>query len=301
MAHLNELRHKKDDSAEGEDEGEDQEEDPVEEFLLLLVYTAVTYGYIGLVAKELQEIEHWETFHDAFYFVFITSTTIGFGDFAPEVSKQWISTHAHILVSLNLMALWLGSAGAHFFKLTPWKHLPSLPTPVNSNSILKKRTVAVLGNSILQSWTALTVSMVLAGLVLQSLEYDLAKAQANEFHAAFNGIINEFRAAELSLIDGSSAVAVGDLSADVEAALDLLNSMGTCGAPPENAEDVDFSFRGSMLYSFYIASTIGCTDGRIHLFCSIPPTDICRAAIDSFFCYLQMATPTYRPMLPSRS
>ena len=108
--------------------------------------------------------------------------------------------------------------------------------------------------------------MVLAGMVFQSLEYDLAKAQAEEFHVAFNEIIDEFQAAELSSINGSSYVAVGDLSADVEAALDLLNSMGTCGAPPENAEDMDFSFRASMLYAFYIASTIGCTDGCILLF-----------------------------------
>jgi hypothetical protein len=49
----------------------------MEEFILLLVYTALTYGYLGIVAQELQAIEHWESFHDAFYFVFITSTTIG--------------------------------------------------------------------------------------------------------------------------------------------------------------------------------------------------------------------------------
>ena len=160
------------------------------------------------------------------------------------------------------MAIWLGSAGKHFFKYaTPWKHMPSLMGPINSNSIAKKRAMFVLGSPILQSWSALVVSMMLAAVVLQSLEYDLAKEQASEYHLALNEIIEEFKGDELASINASSAVAIGDLSADVEAALELLNSMGTCGGPPDNEADIDFSFRASMMYTFYIASTIGCKFG----------------------------------------
>jgi hypothetical protein len=262
---IHKNRHMNDE--EKEEEGE--EENPVEEFILLVVYTTVTYGYLGLLAQELQAVEHWESFHDAFYFVFITSTTIGFGDFAPEVSKQWISTHAHILLSLTLMAMWLGSAGEHFFKYaTPWKYVkwllskyvPSLMNPKSSNNIVKKGAMCVLGSPVLQSWSALVVSMVLAALVLQALEYDLAQDQSKEYHLALNEIIEEFKGDELA--NASSVVAIGDLSADVEAALELLNSMGTCGGPPSDDEDIDFSFRASMIYAFYISSTIGCKFGN---------------------------------------
>jgi hypothetical protein len=44
---------------------------------------------------------------------------------------------------------------------------------------------------------------------------------------------------------------------DVEDALKLLNSMGTCDTPPDAEEDMDWTFKAAMLYVFYVCSTIG--------------------------------------------
>jgi hypothetical protein len=87
--------------------------------------------------------------------------------------------------------------------------------------------------------------------------YDLAKEQAHDWWTAYNGIIAEFTADERASINGSSAVVVDELASDVEAALNLLNSMGTCGTPPESDAHISFSFQATMLYAFYVATTIG--------------------------------------------
>ena len=50
---------------------------------------------------------------------------------------------------------------------------------------------------------------------------------------------------------------------DVEEALALLNSMGTCDSPPDAEADMDWTFRASVLYVFYVCSTIGYGDMNV--------------------------------------
>jgi hypothetical protein len=269
-----------------------------EDFILLVVYSISTYGFLHNMAVYLNETEHWEDYNDAFYFAFITSTSIGFGDFAPEVSKQYISTHAYILVGLTIMSLWLSCAGGYFFMLVRCglKHTPSLSKPGSSSDLATDSATTgdsdrrgepnrlgvssgiaqishiiaqVVQSSLVQSWTALVLSLVVAALVLTELENGLAKESAREWWVDYNTIVADFNAQELNDIaeesmNGTATVAAkSGLSADIDKALALLDSMGTCSAPPDDDQAVDFSFRASMLYAFYIVTTIGYGDANV--------------------------------------
>jgi hypothetical protein len=94
--------------SEGGNMGKESDEgdagDMADEMCVLVAYSLLTLGWLCLMARVFHEREHWREF-DAFYWAFITATTIGFGDFAPELTKWWPSTHAYIMVSLILMAL----------------------------------------------------------------------------------------------------------------------------------------------------------------------------------------------------
>jgi hypothetical protein len=58
----------------GDDEGQlSTDADHVEDVLLVLIYTVVTFGFLGMMAKRMLLIERWESFLDAYYFAFITS------------------------------------------------------------------------------------------------------------------------------------------------------------------------------------------------------------------------------------
>jgi hypothetical protein len=56
----------------------------------------------------------------------------------------------------------------------------------------------------------------------------------------------------------ASVVSTG--AEDVKQALQLLNSMGTCSDPPQKRANMDFHLMSSVLYAFYIGSTIGYGD-----------------------------------------
>ena len=58
--------------------------------ILTFVGTVATLGaFFGLGALLLTCFEEW-SFFDAFYFCFITSTTIGFGDLTPSIAGEGI-------------------------------------------------------------------------------------------------------------------------------------------------------------------------------------------------------------------
>ena len=76
------------------------------------------------------------------------------------------------------------------------------------------------------SFAALGLVLSCAAVVLHQLEYRPAKQAAVGFWAAKNSLIADFRAAS-ALADGVSS------EDEVEQALSLLNSMGTCSEPGE--------------------------------------------------------------------
>ena len=64
--------------------------------------TVATLGaFFGLGALLLTCFEEW-SFFDAFYFCFITSTTIGFGDLTPSIAGEGIYNYlfAHFLMTI---------------------------------------------------------------------------------------------------------------------------------------------------------------------------------------------------------
>ena len=68
--------------------------------ILTFVGTVATLGaFFGLGALLLTCFEEW-SFFDAFYFCFITSTTIGFGDLTPSIAGEGI---VYLSISRNYL------------------------------------------------------------------------------------------------------------------------------------------------------------------------------------------------------
>lgn len=78
-----EAEEDEDDDAEATVQIDDEFNLPVSVALFILV----AYLFVGAVMFVLTE--DWSYF-DAFYFVFISMTTIGFGDLVPSVSDNWM-------------------------------------------------------------------------------------------------------------------------------------------------------------------------------------------------------------------
>jgi hypothetical protein len=324
-------------------EGGDENNTP-EELLAMMISTVLTLGWLLLMARVFQEREHWESFHDAFYWAFITSTTIGFGDFSPELTQWWPSTHAYIVVSLVLMALWLGQAGNLFFKMVScgWGKIPAhaLHTPMHAirnrlshntrrkaerhrSSVRKSRLLAfseafsdleeladerlyclvrrVSSSSLVRSWTILIATLMASGAILSALESSTARLESAKYWDAHREILDDFMVdisvesitnltdapvdsnsnlTDINAVEAAALAAVASLAqasnlqssqnllakANLEKALDLLNAMGTCPAPPEKESEMDFTFKSAVLYAFYMASTIGYGDMNVRTF-----------------------------------
>lgn len=58
-------------------------------------------------------IEGW-TYLDAFYFSFVTLTTIGFGDFAPQTDEGKIFTVIYIVVGLGMILGFINAVFEHY-------------------------------------------------------------------------------------------------------------------------------------------------------------------------------------------
>ena len=73
--------------------------------LIILVIGTVAYHYI----------EGW-SWLDAFYFSFITLTTIGFGDFAPTTDMGKIFTVIYIMVGVGIILAFINTIYQHYNK-----------------------------------------------------------------------------------------------------------------------------------------------------------------------------------------
>jgi hypothetical protein len=65
--------------------------------------TFLCVGWMLVMAAVYSEFEGW-SFFDGFWFAFITTTTIGLGDFAPTITRDWVSNYVLILGGLCFVA-----------------------------------------------------------------------------------------------------------------------------------------------------------------------------------------------------
>ena len=111
----------------------------------------------------------------------------------------------------------------------------------------------VVTYSALISALSLLLTMIVGAAALSKLEFEGARAGAQEWHRNYAEMVAEFEAHENVTGDGLGNA----MKENVDKALELLNSMGTCDSPPENESEMDWTFKASMLYVFYVCSTIG--------------------------------------------
>lgn len=71
--------------------------------IVILVIGTVVYHYL----------EGW-TWLDAFYFSFITLTTIGFGDFAPKTDAGKIFTVGYIIIGVGIILAFINTLYIHY-------------------------------------------------------------------------------------------------------------------------------------------------------------------------------------------
>lgn len=76
-----------------------------------LLLTSVTILIIGTFVYH--EIEGW-SYLDAFYFSFITLTTIGFGDFAPQTDPGKVFTIIYIIIGVGIILSFINTLYLHY-------------------------------------------------------------------------------------------------------------------------------------------------------------------------------------------
>jgi hypothetical protein len=135
---------------------------------------------------------------------------------------------------------------------------------VQERSPLQKAGLAVKGalcSELLQSWIVLVAVMLAGAAIVQHLEYEGARQSAVEWWEAYTVMMEEFEAESLRASEDGEVDS--KLTEQVEKALALLDSMGTCSAPANPATEpkaMEWTFDASLLYTFYIVSTIGYGD-----------------------------------------
>ena len=78
-----------------------------------LLLTGITILIIGTITYH--ELEGW-SYLDAFYFSFITLTTIGFGDFAPQTDWGKIFTVIYITIGVGIILTFVNTLYLHYSK-----------------------------------------------------------------------------------------------------------------------------------------------------------------------------------------
>lgn len=76
-----------------------------------LLITTIAILMIGTVAYHF--LENW-SWLDAFYFSFITLTTIGFGDFAPKTDEGKVFTIIYITIGVGIILAFINTLYLHY-------------------------------------------------------------------------------------------------------------------------------------------------------------------------------------------
>lgn len=80
-----------------------------------IVAILITFIYIFLGALIYIQWEPW-TYLEAFYFIFVSVSTIGFGDVLPTHAKYFISSFAYLLLGLSLVAMVVNVIKEYFYE-----------------------------------------------------------------------------------------------------------------------------------------------------------------------------------------
>ena len=112
-----EIKRQKSLKEEAEEEEEESEDDIQIPVLGVLLFA---FGYICAVAAMLKQWESEWSYYDAFYFSFITLTTIGFGDLVPQHQKNLLAMTFFILLGMAIMSMCIALAQDAIMKKVAW-------------------------------------------------------------------------------------------------------------------------------------------------------------------------------------
>ena len=207
-------------------------------------------GWMLVMAALYSEAEGWSLF-DAFWFAFITTTTIGLGDFAPTVTRDWVSNYVLILGGLCFVASTLISIVTNI-----GDHIESSEKSTACCAGLR-RMISSLARTARAavSWLCVLVFTIFGGGMLSAIEGSGATLTMESFREGIDKLRpggDSFRAMQAGL-NITSAV-----SNSIGTALELLNAQGTCPPP------VDATLRWSLFpatkYCFSLLTTVGWGD-----------------------------------------
>jgi hypothetical protein len=223
--------------------------------LQLGVSFGITCLWLVIMGACFQGREGWEL-GDAFYWAFITSTSIGFGDMSPDSSLNWAPTF--ILIPLGLVVM------AAFFEVVSGVFMPdTAPVFALAKGLARKLSFREEKDQdesswidklllIIVSWGVIFLILVIGGAILGGLERDAERQAAQQWWVDFNHTFTASAAEVLpnDVMGNSTAIA-----AATARLMDQLGRMGTCDFPDENDSNWDLS--PATVYLFTALSTVG--------------------------------------------
>jgi hypothetical protein len=218
--------------------------------------TTVLLGFCSmawmlLMAAVYSEYEGWSYF-DALWFAFISTTTIGLGDFAPAVMRDWVSNYLLIVGGLVFTAATLMSivanVGDHLAKEEAKKPCCTGLRKL-LNSLARTMRAAV-------SWIVVFFYTLFGAGMLSTIEGEGGSLTLESFRKGIENLRPDgenFQNLQAQMLNSTGLTS---LSGSVGTALALLNAQGTC--PPPEADGVTWGIFPSMKFCFSLLTTVGC-------------------------------------------
>ena len=208
-------------------------------------------AWMLLMAAVYSEYEGWSYF-DALWFAFISSTTIGLGDFAPAVTRDWVSNYLLIVGGLVFTAATLMSivanVGDHLAKEGAKKPCCTGLRKL-LNSLARTLRAAV-------SWVVVFFYTLFGAGMLSTIEGEGGSLTIESFRKGIENLRPDgenFQNLQAQMLNSTGLTS---LSGSVGTALALLNAQGTC--PPPEADGVKWGIFPSLKFCFSLLTTVGC-------------------------------------------
>ena len=254
----------------------------------ILVAAGLSCVWLVIMGAAFLEREGWEL-GSAFYWAFVTSTSIGFGDMSPDASKNWAFTFILIPIGLCVLAAFhevvagvlMPDSDVVFALSKGWANRlcccfksgrigvvpadnagspskdPQHKDNVEVEAAPKEKEAGGPSSAdvmflVLAAFSGIVIILLIGGAFLGSLERDTERAAAEQWWVEFNRTFTESTMAALPGDVHGNATAVMQATGRLIASLER---MGTCDFP--DADHSNWDLAPATFYLFTALSTVG--------------------------------------------